>query len=183
MLKKIVAFVCMLLLSSSVAPAVDVYDELKSKIVRFDKVDENLYRGSQPAMEDFALLKAFGIKKVINFRTEPEWIEKEKKVVEGLGMEYISIPWFIYKPYREDVVSEFFSAIKNKDTAPVFFHCKRGADRTGTIAGICKIKKEGISAEEAYRYANHYDTHFLWRPFIKAKLNRFYNNIHTSSNQ
>jgi protein tyrosine/serine phosphatase len=147
--------------------------EIKKHIKRFSKVDENLYRGAQPDEAGFRLLKEMGIKRVINFRYEKDLHEEEKKMLADLGLEYVHIPWAIFAPYDEDVFRAFFAAIEDKDENPVFFHCKRGSERTGVASAAYRIKNQGLSAEDAYEEARAFEVKFIWAPFVKSLISRF----------
>ncbi|MBU1864460.1 MAG: tyrosine-protein phosphatase [Candidatus Omnitrophica bacterium] len=142
-------------------------------IKRFAKVDTNLYRGSQPDEADFTALKEAGIKRIINFRTEENLVERERRQVESLGMEYIHIPWLIYLPYDQKVFNRFFEAIQDKDKKPIFFHCKRGTERTGVMAAAYKTKVLDFSADTAFKDAETFGLHSLWYYFVKTKIEIF----------
>ncbi|MFC1584278.1 tyrosine-protein phosphatase [Fibrobacterota bacterium] len=145
----------------------------KAPIERFAEVDKNLFRGAQPDPKDYQFLKDLGIKKVINFRTEEDLAADERGKVESLGMEYVHIPWEIYASYDHAAFVRFFEAIKDKDENPVFFHCRRGSERTGVMSGAYKMKFSGMSFEDAYRDAIKYDVMMMWRVFVKSKLKEF----------
>lgn len=147
--------------------------ELMSTIKRFAEVDDNLFRGGQPDEADLRLLKEYGIKKIINFRNEKDLILEEKKQAEALGFEYVSIPWTIYGAYRKEVADEFFAAIKDKTEKPVFFHCKRGSERTGVMAGLYKIKRKGLSMQEALDDTESFNIKLQWKMFVFQKLSKY----------
>lgn len=153
-------------------------EKASKKIKRFAQVDKNLYRGGQPDKDDLKLLKEMGIKKIINFRYEDDLIEKEKRRAEALGLEYVSIPWAIFAAYDHDVFQKFFTEIQNRDEKPVFFHCKRGSERTGVAAAAYKIKHKDMSVEKAYEQAKDFDIHFYWKPFVYHAIKQFYKHTH-----
>ena len=142
-------------------------------IKRFAEVDTHLYRGAQPDSAGYLALKKLGIKKIINFRAEKNLIEEERHEVEALGIEYISIPWTIFSPYDQKVFDAFFEEIKNKDTHPVFFHCKRGSERTGVIAGAYKMKFQKMPFKDVLSAAKKFDLKLIWIAFVKSKLKAF----------
>src|SRR5579862_4304461 len=61
-------------------------------ISNFHKVDDHVYRGGQPSSEGLVSLSKLGIKTVIDLRLTDGSSQVEKKVVEGLGMHYVSVP-------------------------------------------------------------------------------------------
>jgi len=154
-------------------------NKLNSTIPHFGEVDTNLYRGGQPDEKDLELLKEYGIKKIINLRSEKNLVETERKQVEALGMEYVTISWTILAPYDQEIFDEFFEAIEDKDSKPVFFHCKRGSERTGVMAAAYKIKMNGLSLEEALADAKKYNIKLIWRPFVNLKIRKFDKELHS----
>jgi tyrosine-protein phosphatase SIW14 len=58
--------------------------------------------------------------------------------VKAAGMTYISVPMNGGRaPSNEQVVRVL--RLFDSDSAPVFVHCKRGADRTGTVVACYRI--------------------------------------------
>src|SRR5262245_44585552 len=102
-------------------------------IPRFAIVTHGLYRGGQPTAQGFQFLKEAGIKTVINLRAEDN---SEMKLVEKLGMHYIQIPVDEVRPWSEmppGAMAKYFELINDPANYPIFFHCRRGADRTGAF--------------------------------------------------
>src|SRR5580700_7360056 len=65
-------------------------DALKGvHIDNFGEVNQFLYRGAQPAGQDYEALKALGIKTVIDL--EHSGKESEEQLVESLGMKFVRI--------------------------------------------------------------------------------------------
>ena len=64
-------------------------------------------------------------------------------------------------------------AIDDKEKAPVFFHCKRGSERTGVMAAIYCMKYKGMSLDDAFRYVDQGDLKWIWRPFVYRKLKQY----------
>ncbi len=151
----------------------DTQKDDMNHILRFEKVDENLFRGAQPDYNDLVALKAQGIKKIINFRHEAALVKQEEEMVRELGLEYIPLPWTIWGAYKKEMLPAFFNAIKDKDEKPVFFHCRRGVERTGIISGLYKMKTMGLTQEEALAYINKSDVKFVWQFFVRQKLQQY----------
>ena len=61
------------------------------KIDNFGRVDATLYRGAQPQGQDYADLKALGVKTVINL-TSDDADPNERAMTEARGMTYVQIP-------------------------------------------------------------------------------------------
>jgi protein tyrosine/serine phosphatase len=119
-------------------------------IPRFSLVAAGLYRGGQPDVQGFQFLKEKGVRTIINLRAEDN---SEEKTVERLGMNYIQIgvedirPWTQIPPAA---IAKYFEIINNPANYPVFFHCRRGADRTGTMAAFYRMGVQGWDAKKAY---------------------------------
>ena len=92
----------------------------------------------------------------MNLRGEDDHTRAEAEEARTLGLRYysISLPGFS-KPKDEEVqrVLEIINAPENQ---PVFVHCKRGADRTGTIMACYRISHDGWTGEQAKDEARRY---------------------------
>lgn len=94
----------------------------------------NFYRGAQPSAQGMAALKTLGVKSVVNLRTFHS--DKGKISATGLKREHIKMePW---QANDEDVV-RFLKIVADTNNLPVFVHCQRGADRTGTMCALYRI--------------------------------------------
>ena len=85
-------------------------------------------------------------------------------------MKYIHIPWQITKKGKPEALGQFFEAMDDKTNRPVFFHCRRGAERTSVMSALYYIKYQGLSSEEAYEKATDgIPVRWFWKPVIKSK--------------
>jgi uncharacterized protein (TIGR01244 family) len=118
-------------------------------IPNFHKVDELVYRGAQPTSEGFKNLAKLGVKTVIDLRETDGRSAEEKKDVEAAGMHYVNIPMRgMHRPSDEQVAS-VLKLFNDKAAGPVFVHCRRGADRTGTVVACYRISHDGWENEKA----------------------------------
>jgi protein tyrosine/serine phosphatase len=115
----------------------------------FHQVDEHVYRGAQPDGGSFAGLAKIGIKTVIDLRGE-RW---EQSAVENAGMRYVRMPWSGYKAPADWQIATVLSLLNDKSAWPVFIHCKRGADRTGTAIACYRIAHDGWTSQHALEEA------------------------------
>lgn len=115
----------------------------------FTPLNDWIYRGSQPDAATLAKLHAKGVRTVINFRDEPRWIQWEKERVEKLGMNYVSLPWNIWKPVKPELRDQFFKVLDDPKNRPVFFHCQHGRDRSGVMAVLALMRYEKLSEADA----------------------------------
>lgn len=107
------------------------------------KVDDNLYRSEQPNAQGFKSLEAFGVKTVVSLRASKIYA----KAASGTNLNPISIPIVTWEIVDEDV-AKALSSIKNSE-APIFMHCRHGADRTGLIMALHRVIYQVCSKEEA----------------------------------
>jgi protein tyrosine/serine phosphatase len=121
----------------------------------FGKINENYYRGSQPAGDDYAQLKALGIKTVIDLRIDSDPGEPER--VLGLGMQYFNIPMKASKPATEEQTNYFLKLVNEPANWPVYVHCKGGRHRTGALTAVYRITHDKWTADQAWQEMKEYD--------------------------
>ena len=114
----------------------------------FGEVTPHLYRGGQPGADGLKALKKMGVSIVVDMRGGHS--EHEKRAVEELGMEYVSIPWHCPFPSDEPFV-KFLKVIEESPGKKVFVHCRLGDDRTGMAIASYRMAEEGWSADEAMK--------------------------------
>ncbi len=145
--------------------------QTRHSIPVFLQIAEDVYRGGQPEEEGYEYLKSIGVKTIINFRHEDKWVAFGREMAEKYGMDFIHIPWKIYGEDEPEALAAFFEAMDYAENRPVFFHCRRGAERTSVMAGIYYMKYEGLSAEDAYDKATeNIPIRWIWKNFVKNKF-------------
>ena len=136
----------------------------------FHVVSERILRGGQPSDDGFKKLAQRGVKTVIDLRlSEEHSIPHEKQVVEADGMEFISVPMKGLSAPTLDQLSRIFRVLESSDNWPVFIHCRRGADRTGTVLACYRIIHDRWDNRKALEEAKTYGlSRFEWamRSFI-----------------
>ena len=141
----------------------------KTPLPNFQKVNEHLFRGGQPKPEGFQQLKEMGVHTVIYLRSDDEKASKERALAEAAGLSFISVPlgnWS--RPAKADI-DKIMSMINDAGNQPVFVHCKRGADRTGTVIAIYRMTHDGWDAKQASDEAQKFGIgwwQFAMRDFI-----------------
>jgi tyrosine-protein phosphatase SIW14 len=115
----------------------------------FGVVSDQLYRGAQPDESGFAELARLGIAIVVNLRHERDRIARERTLVEGLGMHYVSIPWRGHDDPNPVQVAQFLRLLRDNPQRKVFVHCQRGAERTGVMVACYRISREQWTPERA----------------------------------
>lgn len=121
----------------------------------FYKVTDNLYRGAQPEKIGIEELKKLGIKTIINLRLS----NTDYEIIAGSGFKYYFLPVNTLSPDR-DKFARFIEIISDPANCPVFVHCRRGADRTGTAVALFRIKVQKWPVEEAVKEMQNGGYHF-----------------------
>jgi tyrosine-protein phosphatase SIW14 len=105
----------------------------------FHQVNDHLYRGAQPTDPGFAQLAKLGVKTIVDLRESGDRSASEKKTVEAAGMHYLSFPMAGYSVPSVDVMTKLLALFEDAKSGPVFVHCRRGADRTGTVLAVYRM--------------------------------------------
>jgi protein tyrosine phosphatase (PTP) superfamily phosphohydrolase (DUF442 family) len=128
----------------AVAPKVPgSYEPLKADLPNFEKVHPWLYRGAQPSERGLAVLAGMGVHTVVDLRDEDDLAQKERQVVEKLGMTFVRIPIHGSKAPSDEQVEKFRGLFDDWKAFPIFVHCQRGADRTGALIAVYRIDFDG----------------------------------------
>jgi protein tyrosine/serine phosphatase len=118
-------------------------------VPNFHQVDEHVYRGAQPHGQGFTGLAKLGIKTVIDLRGE----RSEESSVQRAGMRYVRLPWSGYKAPADSQITAVLSVLNDDSAWPVFVHCRRGADRTGTAIACYRIEHDHWTNQQALQEA------------------------------
>lgn len=118
----------------------------------FHQVNEHVYRGAQPTDEGFAGLAKIGVRTIVDLRGE----KSEGRVVEQNGMHYVRMRWSGFKAPAESQIAAVLALLNDKSDWPVFVHCKRGADRTGTAIACYRVEHDHWTNEQALAEAKSY---------------------------
>jgi len=136
-------------------------------IPRFQKVDDHVYRGGQCDEAGFKDLAAMGVKTVIDLRAIGEHSQAdEQKLVTGLGMRYVSIPMKGLSTPRDSDVAAVLALFNDTAAGPVFVHCRRGADRTGTVVAAYRIAHDHWENQKALSEARSLGMSFIERAMM-----------------
>jgi uncharacterized protein (TIGR01244 family) len=120
-----------------------------SGVGNFHQVNDHIYRGAQPTDAGFQSLAKLGVKTIIDLREADSRSLAEKKVVEAAGMRYVNVPLNGMEAPPPSSVEKVIAMFNDASSGPVFVHCRRGADRTGTIVACYRIAHDGWTNAKA----------------------------------
>jgi len=123
-------------------------------VPNFHQVNEHIYRGGQPTNTGFQSLAKLGIKTVIDLRPAAEHsTSSEEQTVEAAGMRYINVPMSGLATPANEEVSKVLALLDANSQGPVVVHCRRGADRTGTVIACYRIEHDHWENDKALQEA------------------------------
>jgi len=122
-------------------------------VSNFHQINDHVYRGAQPTAIGFQSLAKLGVKTVIDLRESGDRSVAERKAVEAAGMRYVSVPLQGMSAPSSANVAKILAIFDNASAGPVFIHCRRGADRTGTIVACYRISHDKWDNAKALKEA------------------------------
>jgi uncharacterized protein (TIGR01244 family) len=138
------------------------------------QVTNTIYRGAQPTAEGWKSLADLGIKVVIDLRREGEDGEHstaaEAKAVQAAGMRYVHVPMNGIVAPGDAQIAKVMAHFNSGE--PVFVHCKKGKDRTGTVIACYRIAKQGWENKKALDEAKSLGMHWV-EVGMKRYINSF----------
>lgn len=144
-----------------------------SDLPNFSQVNANLYRGAQPSEAGVRELAKMGVKTIIDLRGEDKLSRREAIWAKDAGIKFIGVSLDnLFRPKTSDVNS-ILDKITDAENQPVFVHCQRGADRTGTIIAAYRISRDHWTARQATREAKKFDFGW-WQFWMKDYINDYY---------
>ena len=114
-------------------------------------VPGEIYRGAQQSPDDLEnLVKRFGIRTVVNLRglSHSPWCLNQYRRVQELGISQQDLNLSAMRLPPTQEMRRLVEIIDNAEY-PIFFHCRRGADRTGLASVIAKLLRTKCGWEEA----------------------------------
>jgi tyrosine-protein phosphatase SIW14 len=126
----------------------------QDSLPNFNLVNDQVLRGGQPSDDGFKKLAERGVKTVVDLR----WIDEhsiphEKQIVETDGMRFVSIPMKGIGAPTLEQVSKALDVLEDSSSWPVFVHCRRGSDRTGTVLACYRIAHDHWQNQKALEEA------------------------------
>ena len=118
-------------------------------IDNFGRVNERYYRGAQPDADDWADLKALGIRMVIDLQEDGD--PGERGLVEKAGMSFHRVAMTTHQPPTAATLATFLALVNDPANQPVYVHCAGGRHRTGVMTAAYRITTEGWTADKAFK--------------------------------
>lgn len=166
------SYVLIIVFISNVPVSLAQSEKKYAGLPNFHLVNSKLYRGAQPHSDGWLKLKELGVKTIINLRASDDKAVKEKIEVEKVGMRYFNIPLERLGKPSDEQIDEILSIINAKENQPVFIHCHKGQDRTGTVIAIYRITHDQWTVEDALREAEKYGMKF-WQLGMKDYIREY----------
>lgn len=138
------------------------------------KINAFLYRGGQPNKEGLQELKRLGVTTIVDLRGKtPDAVASERKQLQSLGLDHVSIPGNGWSPPGDSQVAEFFSLIRKQPRQKIFVHCWFGGDRTGVMIALYRMAFEGWTPDQALAEMHAYHFRSFWHPALKTYIRNF----------
>ncbi len=128
-------------------------------------INDHLYRGSQPNLNDLSELKKLGVTTIVDLRAEsPQTAEQERIRAEALGMRFHRIPIGGFSNPNDSDLLRFFQVLHDSPAQTVFVHCEFGRDRTGVMIAAYRIAFENWSSDQALSEMMQFGFNSQWHP-------------------
>src|SRR6185436_15756821 len=110
---------------------------------------------------------------VIYLRDGRELAQKEAKWAAAAGMNFIHEPEKNWRKPKRRSIERVIERLDAAENHPVFVHCRRGADRTGTVIAIYRITRDGWTGRQANAEAKKFGFGW-WQIRMKDFINDYY---------
>ncbi len=154
-LRALLAVTCAAGLLNAQSPAIHVHN--------FGQVNKQIYRGGEPSLVGLQELGAMGVKVDLDLREPGGATDFERKEAEKLGMKFINVPLSAFFAPTNAQIEKVLSLLMQEKSDPIFVHCLRGKDRTGTVIACYRIQHDGWSNAAALDEARKFGMSFTER--------------------
>jgi len=138
------------------------------------KLNQFLYRGSQPNEQGLRELKKLGVTTIIDLRGEKQGLVKsERKRAQALGMRVVNIRASGWSPPNDQEVAEFLSLTQQRPKQVIFAHCWLGDDRTGVFFATYRMVFDRWTPQHAIAEMDHFHFKRFWHPAMKKYVLNF----------
>ncbi len=125
----------------------------------FRTVEESVfYRSAQLSEDDLVdCIEDYGIKTVINLRTEAErsrgdgtWYEQEMRAIQRAGIKHLDAPVLEGHPPSPEQIARILAILDDPKNLPVLVHCEKGTIRSAAVEGLFRREMLHESGADAY---------------------------------
>jgi protein tyrosine/serine phosphatase len=146
-----------MMLAAALPFAAAIANAGSENLPNFQIVNEHVLRGGQPSDDGFKSLAQRGVKTIVDLRlTDEHPVLHEKQIVEASGMRFVSVPMKGLSAPTLEQVSKVLGLLEDEESWPVFVHCRRGSDRTGTVLACYRIMHDHWDNRKALDEAKTY---------------------------
>ncbi len=110
-------------------------------------VAPGIYRGGMPGKDGMSSLANLGVKTIVNLRHHHKRTEGAE--AEKAGIKYVWLPIPSSGEPSPETLERFLAIVQDPSAQPVFVHCYRGKDRTGTMIAAYRVLIQGWTRKEA----------------------------------
>jgi protein tyrosine/serine phosphatase len=117
-----------------------------------------------------AALEQLGVRTIVDLRHWSGISFVDRKRARAHGIRYHRISLGKLRGPTRATMARILGILADPESGPVYVHCRRGSDRTGTVIACHRIANEGWTAEEAIAEARELGMikmEFLKRVFIR----------------
>jgi len=132
-------------------------------VMNFGRLTPQVWRGRAPDSEGLKTLRKMGVRTIIDFRTHGEHDGLE----QAPDIDYVRMPFGATGPPPRETVEKFLALVTDPQKLPVFFHCRYGKDRTGTMAALYRIRVQGWQPEKAVREMKYFGFRTIYRDLLR----------------
>jgi len=136
----------------------------------FHRVSARLFRGGRPTREGMTELDQLGVRTIVDLRDRSGISSVDKRRAREHGIRYHRIPLGKLRAPTRATMDRILQILADPESGPVYVHCRRGSDRTGTVIACHRVANEGWTADEAIAEAREFGMiklEFLKRVFIR----------------
>jgi protein tyrosine/serine phosphatase len=101
-------------------------------------------------------LQRRGVRLIIDLRESGTATLREGDQARQLQMQYVNVPLPPFSAPAKDDVSRVLVLLAQRGEVPVFVHCRRGKDRTGTVIACYRMQRDGWDRAQAMAEAERY---------------------------
>src|SRR5215510_15371374 len=129
-------------------------------IENFGQVNDRIYRGGQPAGDDFQALAMLGVKTILDLRADA--VPTSKAEAEQANLRYINLPLRPREYPQAEAAERFLEIVNDQNNWPVYVHCAGGRHRTGVMIAVYRMTVDGWTVRQAYDEMKRFKFYTNW---------------------